>query len=30
MNKDIAFFDNFADTWDSYRNTNIKILEQLT
>ena len=29
MNKDIAFFDNFADTWDSYRNTNIKILEQL-
>ena len=29
MNKDIAFFDNFADTWDSYRNTNVKILEQL-
>ena len=29
MNKDIAFFDSFADTWDSYRNTNVKILEQL-
>jgi len=29
MNKDIAFFDNFADTWDSYRNTNVKILERL-
>ncbi len=29
MNKDIAFFDSFADTWDSYRNTNVKILERL-
>ena len=29
MNKDMAFFDNCADTWDSYRNTNVKILEQL-
>lgn len=29
MNKDIAFFDNFAETWDSYRNTNPQILEQL-
>lgn len=29
MNKDIAFFDSFADTWDSYRNTNIKILGRL-
>lgn len=29
MNKDIAFFDSFADTWDSYRNTNTQILETL-
>ncbi len=29
MKKDIAFFDNFADTWDSYRNTNPQILKQL-
>jgi len=29
MNKDITFFDSFADTWDSYRNTNVKILERL-
>ena len=29
MNKDIAFFDSFADTWDSYRNTNVKILKRL-
>lgn len=29
MNKDIAFFDSFADTWDSYRNTNPQILKQL-
>ena len=29
MNKDIAFFDSFADTWDSYRNTNVKILKHL-
>ena len=29
MNKDIAFFDSFADTWDAYRNTNTQILERL-
>ena len=29
MNKDITFFDNFADTWDSYRNTNPQVLEKL-
>lgn len=29
MNKDIIFFDNCADTWDSSRRTNPKILEQL-
>ena len=29
MNKDMAFFDNFADTWDSIRFTNPQILKQL-
>lgn len=29
MNKDMAFFDNCADTWDSIRFTNPQILEQL-
>ena len=29
MNKDMAFFDNCADTWDSTRRTNPQILEQL-
>lgn len=29
MNNDIAFFDSCADTWDSIRRTNPKILEQL-
>lgn len=29
MHKDIVFFNNFADTWDSYRNTNPEILKQL-
>ena len=29
MNNDITFFDNFADTWDSYRNTNPQVLEKL-
>ena len=29
MNKDMAFFDNCADTWDSIRLTNPQILKQL-
>ena len=29
MNKDMAFFDNCADTWDSIRFTNPQILKQL-